>query len=427
MEKNLSRNKSVDLEALRGFASLFVVWHHIEIYGRLLDPNYELSAGVFYSPSGHFCVLIFFVLSGYVIGISNKKSLTWSTSVLYLKKRLVRIYPIYIITLVFTMAVTIEYFNVFTIASNIFMLQVLSAKAINPLSWSLHYEIRYYLLFIFISIFRMNYIYIILFSFVIGIGNYMLHPILAIPLITSYCYGLIFWVAGLVLSQYLPNVQNQKSSYQILMGCLFFMLCIDQFNLFNTLSRHYIDISFFPYVNWAEQAIEIHDLSYLPFALVILIIFSEKKIPYRLNFMRILVIVSSFPKIVYLFKNLHNNDLIQVYVWPMFFLLLSLICLFIRSSWLENIGKQVVRIGIELGSLSYSIYLIHFPVILLLNRLNIFSGNWQSFVFRVAVMMLLTIVFSYILEKVLQPYLKKLFFKNQSSKDVITNQKSTVL
>ena len=80
-----------DIESLRGYAALFVVWHHAITYRALLDPGFCPSGILAYTPSGHFYVLIFFILSGYVIGLSNKQPLSWSTGWTYLKKRLVRV------------------------------------------------------------------------------------------------------------------------------------------------------------------------------------------------------------------------------------------------------------------------------------------------------------------------------------------------
>jgi len=419
-QTNLPKDINFDLEALRGFASLFVIWHHVRMYSHLLDPGLKSGFILSYAPSGHFCVLIFFVLSGYVIGISNKKPLTWNTSLLYLKKRLVRLYPIYIITLAFTLAVTTEHFPIATITYNLAMLQALFAIAINPLSWSLHYEILYYFLFIFISILRLNAVYIALTAFTIGITNYIFYPVLHTPIITSYCYGLTFWILGLALSRYLANSIHQKSSYQILLGCLFFILCIDQYNLLNTVSRHYITVSFPENIYWAQQAIEIHDLSYIPFALFIVLIFTGKKLSYKLSLLRLLILVSSTPKLIYIFSNFHNKNLnLTLYTWPTLFLLFSILCLFVRSSWLEKMGQQVMRVGAELGSLSYSIYLIHFPVILLLSKIHHISGTWQSFVIRFIALLVFTIGFSYILEKIIQPRFKNYFFKHQSNKSII--------
>lgn len=145
----------------------------------------------------------------------------------YLKKRLVRLYPIFLITLIFALLVSPKHFGTPTILGNFAMLQGLYVIDVNQPGWSLHYEMLYYLLFISFSILRLNPFVIAAAALAVAFGNFALYSTLHTPIITSYCYGLIFWILGLGLSRVLVNAKVDKPSYQVLVSCLLFILCID--------------------------------------------------------------------------------------------------------------------------------------------------------------------------------------------------------
>ena len=404
-----------DIEALRGFAALFVVWHHVIVFTKMLDPGYTPSGIWSYYPSGHFSVLIFFVLSGYVIGISNKIPLTWATTGEYLKKRLIRIYPIFLFTLLLTLAVRTLHFDVLTIAGNVALLQGLVAADINPLGWSLNYEVLYYIIFIPLSIFRPKLFVILTLVLVVSFINCALFPTYHTPpILTSYGYGLIFWVTGLSISQLVKNVGTDRIPYQILLGCILFMLCVEQYNLIDTIlhkaiNRLPLNMAYPEYILWDKKAINLFDLSELPIALLIIFAFIDKRIKYKLLFLRSLVAFSAI-NLVYVIKHAYQGDLaVNTYALPTLFLAGALLCLFVQNKWLETLGKYTIQIGIWLGSLSYAIYLVHYPILVLFSRISAFSGTSQTFIGRALVFLLVILCLSYVLEKVIQPRIKQFF------------------
>ncbi|MGY2132720.1 acyltransferase family protein [Hymenobacter sp. HD11105] len=130
-------------------AALIVVWSHAFGFPKFLDPNYAVTGAFSFEPPARISVFLFFVLSGYVIGISNKQALTKETIGKYIKKRFLRIYPIYFLSMLFAILIAKAY-PISTMWGNMTLTQVLLTPVIwenNP-SWSLHYEILYYLLFI---------------------------------------------------------------------------------------------------------------------------------------------------------------------------------------------------------------------------------------------------------------------------------------
>lgn len=419
-----ARNKfNFDVESLRGFVAIFVVWHHLFAFGYFLDAGYQPAYLLHYGPSGHFCVLIFFVLSGYVIGQSNRQALTGASSREYLKKRLVRLYPILVLTLALALLVSPLQYSFTAILSNLALLQGVAGPDVNPPSWSLHYEMLYYLLFIPISIFRVRPLVLVGVALVVGIGNYLLYPVLHTPIISSYCYGLVFWLSGYFISQQLTAVPSEKVSYQLLLSCLLFVLCIDQYNLLGTLMRQFIHVAFPADIVWDQLAIEIYDLAALPLALLIILMFIGKQVPHKLLLLKLLFLGSALPKLAYVASHGFRPGFDWgLYGLPTVFVLAALLCLFGRSAWLERAGKALVEAGIKLGELSYGIYLVHFPLLFLFNRFRVFSGTGLTFAVRLVLFLTLTLTLSYLLERVLQPRLRAWFFSQRLVRRASTGQ-----
>ena len=197
VEKNFPRRQfEVNLEALRGFAALIVVLCHALYLRFSLDPAYTPSDDWVKLFPGHSCVLLFFVLSGYVIGLTNAQPLNKGSIGRYLANRLVRLYPIYVISLIITLLVVRSYYPLKIILGHFVFLQNSIVPVMyenNPL-WSLNSEIIYYLLFIPVSFLRLSPSKVYITALFIGVVSAsMLHY----PILSSYYFGFVFWAAGL--------------------------------------------------------------------------------------------------------------------------------------------------------------------------------------------------------------------------------------
>ncbi len=91
--ESFAQDRLVVLDSLRGLCALLVALHHFKASGFLADNAFILHAYLF--------VDFFFVLSGYVIAMTYRRTLGDAYGVrTYLVKRFARIYPLYILTLV---------------------------------------------------------------------------------------------------------------------------------------------------------------------------------------------------------------------------------------------------------------------------------------------------------------------------------------
>lgn len=116
------RKYQYNLEALRGWVAILVVLTHCFGFSRVL--NGASRTGVWeYDFPGHFAVMIFFALSGFVIGLSTKQ-LCWDTVKQYSVKRFFRLYPVYLVCTMIALVVTVKSYSWWQIAANLSFLQV---------------------------------------------------------------------------------------------------------------------------------------------------------------------------------------------------------------------------------------------------------------------------------------------------------------
>jgi len=88
----MSSNKLEGIQILRGYAAMLVVVTHLWSVG-------VISSVLKFSRIGGLGVDIFFVISGFIMCYSLRDRISSSDSVEFLKKRIFRVYPIYLLVL----------------------------------------------------------------------------------------------------------------------------------------------------------------------------------------------------------------------------------------------------------------------------------------------------------------------------------------
>jgi len=364
------------LESLRGFAAVFVVMQHIVI--DRIDLKFESPILNAFKAPGNLCVLIFFMLSGYVIGISNKSNLTASTILTYLKKRVVRLYPIYFISMIVALLVAAEQYPANVIVCNFAMLQDLFSKVIkeNDPAWSLHYEALYYLLFIPISYYNINPYLVAIGSVILGIVNYCLYPQLNTPILTAYCVGFAFWMVGYITANRL-TLKDADTKPRILLSYLFLLLAMQIYHISATIftsvsMRVFKHIPSFPEtLYWAKTKIGFGDLLFLPFCFIYIVVFANVALKYKRVYMVILHLLP-LASLVTVLKSYNNDNKYEIIICSLYYSL-SLLLFFVNISVFDRISQKFINIGKRLGGISYGIYIIHFPVLVLFR-----NAFWQA-------------------------------------------------
>lgn len=267
-------------EALKGAVALFAVFHHAIFFKQYLDPNFYPQSIAKFEPPGHFCVLIFFVLSGYVIGASNPGRLTLDKILPYLKKRFIRLYPIYFVALAFTLLIGNPY-PLQTVLTNFAILQNTVGNVIleNKPIWSLNYEVIYYLLFIRLSYSGAKPMWVVAGSVTVGLLNYAVYPVVDIPVISAYAYGFAFWATGWAIAVHLKNKEN-AFSYSKLVGGVFLVLSHAllsvQYYVADKLlfSKIHTDFSFPEAIDCFRRMVTFTDLFDVPYCVLLVVLFA---------------------------------------------------------------------------------------------------------------------------------------------------------
>ncbi len=268
----VKKNRLEKLEALRGFAALYVVFFHAlpqKIY--LLGVN--VGAIFRFGPEA---VIVFFVLSGFVIKYTFERSVDKSFK-FYFIRRFIRLYiPLFFI---FLLGYLIKCYSEGTLASpewqtlfgNIFMLQdvisqkphVISAAYMgNGVLWSLSYEWWFYMLF-FLLVTQINTNKINRWVGIISItaaATYIIYPFIVNRLAM---YFAIWWIGVRFAEIYL---KKEKFTIKAIMPTAYVLLVITALLALNL----YIHYSYTKVYSYPLVAYPFIELRHFVFAIMVM-------------------------------------------------------------------------------------------------------------------------------------------------------------
>ncbi|MBO0360820.1 acyltransferase [Hymenobacter sp. BT186] len=404
-----------NLEFLRGLAALIVVYHHVIEHSHLLDPGYAPKGVWSFNPPGHLSVLIFFILSGYVIGLTNPIPLRGKTILTYLKKRFWRIYPIYAVSVLFTGLISYPNHSGLELVQTLLFLQIAdigdTLAENNPL-WSLDMEILFYMAFIPVSAFRINSRLLTIIAFVLPLTLIFLFTNVTVGLLIAHTTAFCFWLLGIVFSEKYMLVEPKKLNYSLLLSSVLAFASLNYFNAVLTLLNRVLAI-FRPYSsldesNWNANISLIKDFASLPLCAIVILLFvgaSGKLVRY--SYYALLALnLSTF---YYLFQHWHEAQITSFAIPGLLFLFSIGLLLFQDNSVLNQKLESFMRWGAQLGSISYGIYVIHFPILYSFSLFPHFSGSAVSFAGRFILFMAFTLTAAFLLEKKWQPWIMNRF------------------
>jgi peptidoglycan/LPS O-acetylase OafA/YrhL len=385
--------KNLQLEGLRGFSSLLVFFGHVFIWEPFLPTdkfvNSQVSQILIAIFAGRIGVLLFFVLSGYVMGKAYHYNKIFPLRK-YLLKRWVRIYPMYAIAVCFS-AVLLPT-SIWQVFGHLLFLNPNFTSAIpaNSVLWSVSYEFGYYLIFplIFsIPFFRKNKAVPVLVIAIVGSVVVLALNIKSYN-ISSWIVGFAIWSIGLVIA-WNTEIKNDNLSQQ---------------------NHEYISS---PQNIWSgiTAAIAIDCFSsggITTFVAIpsILLVFSgliNYKISRKLSW---ILLLTSFALTVVLFLakgGLSVNK--STYVFGLILALLSLLLM-----QLSSLPKQLdLTYFAPIGTISYGIYIFHMPIMYSIAKIPYLGGGWLEWSGRLLMACALVLFISYLVEIKVQPRIRTVF------------------
>ncbi|SFX28131.1 Peptidoglycan/LPS O-acetylase OafA/YrhL, contains acyltransferase and SGNH-hydrolase domains [Thermoactinomyces sp. DSM 45891] len=239
----------VQLDSLRGIAALTVVFSHLLYIFPYFEPNTSQNTDYFwlnivkYSPlhiffDGHGAVILFFVLSGFVLALPYYRESFKLEYIPYVIKRFFRIYVPYIVTLVFAFLLAFPFIGevvqggsdfvsrgwnkeiaIQDIWNHILFIGNYDTRDFHPVIWSLIHEMRISIIFPFIMmlVLRLNWKSVLCFAVFLSVMvevaslDYTIH------------YIGIFMVGALLAKYYQTIVDWLEEKNTLFKGFLFLL------------------------------------------------------------------------------------------------------------------------------------------------------------------------------------------------------------
>lgn len=370
------------VEGLRGLAALWVCHSHII---QPLDPDYQPASIFGHFTVGREAVQIFFVLSGYVIGLTCTDKFSKNNAYSYLLKRIIRLFPMYLLS------IFISYFLIYPadswqiVLGNIFFLQNLTVPVIsNGALWSLNFEIIYYLVFLLIWKFRPKIAFVLISIVAIMALTWIFNPS-STNIFSGYLVGWMFWMSGLFLAWRVPsNSVNIKVS---LLSLLLVFLANKELRF----GTNILDVLHISNPGWGDTSFG--DLTALPICILLFTVVASKRINITIyNFLYAFAVL--MPVCIISYSIIKNRGFVRSDSFIIAAIEIFLATLFY---WLKC-NPSVLNNLDFFGRTSYGIYIFHWPIFNLVRDHFPVSGSLWSYLLRYVSWAILTISLSYLMD-----------------------------
>lgn len=392
------------LEGLRGAAALAVLYAHITTphvhadQGGSLDPSYAPSPVWWWLEGGTLAVLVFFLLSGHVIGLSLQRPFARHEVPGYLRRRALRLFPIYAIAVVLGWVLS-PATPLYDALGHLFFLQssgptaMVSLLPANPNLWSLPYEVIFYLAFPLLWWARPP----LLLVLALFAGFCVLPKLCSWPpaFPASIAGGAVFWITGLATAWLLPTAAPNEPEHAPWPSLLLLALSTWQLNPLGTLLRRF-DLGSLLY-----EGIEFEHLAALPVLTLLLVVVARRSPPCP-RFVA-LSICWLLPTGTLLWRALRGTFTLELAVPTGLLVLATALC-----RWHPGLGFW--RALAPVGAISYGLYCVGYPAQTFVRTFSPdFSGNFLAWSARAILVLTLSFAAAWWLERCFQPRLRQFF------------------
>ncbi|OQA34726.1 MAG: Acyltransferase family protein [Betaproteobacteria bacterium ADurb.Bin341] len=220
-----STNKEIAaLDSYRGGAASLVTMAHIWVFSQPTFNATQQQWWHFLAVGGNKAVPIFVILSGFLIFRAVKNIQTLEDLNRYIKRRFLRIYPVYLFVLLLGYVVGQAVFDLPNFLSQVFMIRSINPvylKYVNPPSWSLFVEVLFYaVLPIWVVTFRNRLMTAAIVSFVVLL---FVDPLASRELwLWKYFFVGIF--VSEIVDRYAAAISEKIAIFTFFAGCLLLYL-----------------------------------------------------------------------------------------------------------------------------------------------------------------------------------------------------------
>jgi peptidoglycan/LPS O-acetylase OafA/YrhL len=382
-----THERDLALEGVRGLCAMLVVVGHMTYQAPLLDPRY--ACDVLHVDYGPQAVFVFFVLSGYVIGLTTRSTATRPAIRHYCSRRLLRIVPIAWTAILFTWVV-LRHDGLRTVLGNMLFLQNAQPYPLglrvpvlydNPPLWSLSFEMLYYGLFILVWRYqpRMRILFLAVVALAFG-------DLVGLPGIFSHQAAyFVYWLVGLCIAwRTEAPVAGETSAWPSLIAIAFVSWSIEPLHAFlDAVSPRLA----------ALDADRFH-LDVLSGSVLIVVTAAQRapRLQQRLAFAATSLGLAAIPLKLGM-GSLSYLDLIGAAV---------LCACILAREWKPSL-KPLARLA-PVGVVSYALYATAYPLMRLVYRCPFLpSGSLGTFLLRAAILIILCAGAAVFLERFMQP------------------------
>jgi peptidoglycan/LPS O-acetylase OafA/YrhL len=386
--------RDVALDGLRGLAALTVLVNHLGVEN---PGGYTAPKWLLWPFEGPAAVIIFFVLSGYVIGLTNPPNAERNIG-LYLKRRALRLVPITWIGILLACAAMWPV-PLWEVAANFFFLQsyapygAISIPVIagNENLWSLNNEVLFYLLFVPLWLFARR----LRPAFLVCAGLSVLGWFTPwVPIfVACYAVGFIFWLGGLALAWQTKPLAAENSNWP---SCVLLLLVTWKVRVLVNL------LVFLPIPQFEGPVIRFYNLEVLPACLWLVSLVARRELPYRKWFVALAVALPFVGLAIKWFRPGYFTPFDYRMALGGFVLALLL--------WRWRPSLQFFRRCAPVGLIAFALYATSRPIqVMLLSQAGGLRQNAPGYALCASAIFLISFFFAWVLERKFQPWLNRVF------------------